>query len=257
MIEPMLAFDAKGNWNMVPTDGTWVMEPKFDGIRFQLAVVGLGVVKATGGRNGSDHSGRHPHLENEMFKLPVDTVLDGELVSIGGQTCFVAFDCLRYDGTPLINHSWLNRRYWLERAVTRIDSPLVVLPPAVEVSETVYDEWREQGIEGAVCKDKSAHYRPGRRSRYWLKFKGVETTDAIVIGWKHGVGKNNTGRCGALLVTLVESGKETTVGFDVTPEKADAMVGRRIELIHSGWQKSGKVRHPRFGRTREDLEVVR
>jgi ATP-dependent DNA ligase len=156
-------------------------------------------------------------------------------------------------------HPWSARRELLEGLMMKFgelaESPHVQITPVADVDLGVLCGWVEVGAEGAVCKRRDAPYSSGGRPRSgFVKIKPKQTTDAIVRGWEWGEGKNNRERCGALKVELVETGQMTTVGYDARPEKANAKVGRRIELQHFGWQKSGLVRHPGYVRTREDLE---
>jgi hypothetical protein len=260
-IKPQLAWDAQGDFSIIPTNGEWVIEPKLDGWRWQVHRTADGVV-SIGGRNGKQHS--EPRVEAELVGLPVGTVLDGEMVWEGNllgsysvkQASFVAFDVLALAGADTCARPWHERRRLLEALVAAIDSPLVVLSPISEVDQAVHDAWLEQGFEGSVAKRKDAPYRPGTRRRDgFVKVKPQATAEALVGGWEYGKGASNKDRCGALQITLVDTGAETTCGYDCTVNEAMKMVGRLIEIKHHGWNPaSGKVRHPVFSRTREDLE---
>jgi ATP-dependent DNA ligase len=281
-MKPMLAFDPSMAHEVVagesqreylgrllapiPTNGTWAMEPKLDGIRWQTLIDAQ--VRSIGGRNLKEHK-TPPHLAEALGSLPKGTILDGELMAgdcssdVGslaqrGKQVYVVFDVLAFAGKDCTRHPWKERRSLLEGLMQTFGiaaSPHVMATPVTEVSLDVLVEWVEAGAEGAVCKRMDASYSSGGRPRSgFVKIKPKQTTDAIVRGWEWGEGKSNRERCGALKAELVETGQMTTVGYDARPEKANAKVGRRIELQHFGWQKSGLVRHPGYVRTREDLE---
>lgn len=279
-IRPQLAFDAGKDLSLVPRDRSWVIEPKYDGWRFQVHVLD-GEVVSFGGRNGKQHA-TPSQIADQLLGLPAGTVLDGELVAGGasfdvgrtsnrGKQTLVVFDILAAGGFDVTARPWQDRRRLLEVAIPRLvglrlDVNREVVVANVVVSPVVYDpeqfdgtldRWYASGFEGAVAKRIDAPYRPGSRRRDgFLKVKSKETTEAVVIGWEYGKGQSNKDRCGALHVTLSENDVDTWCGFGATSEEADAMVGRLIELQHYGWQPSGKVRHPGFVRLRPDLEEI-
>jgi ATP-dependent DNA ligase len=296
-MKPMLAFDPSMAHEVVagepqreylgrllapiPTNGTWVMEPKLDGIRWQVLIdqqherVGPDWkdVRSIGGRNLKEHQ-TPMHLANALAPLPAGTILDGELVAgdcssdVGslsqrGKQHFVVFDVLAFDGHDTTRHPWDERHELLVgiareygfAGVAGVDDGAVVVPVVAEVSLDVLCAWVEAGCEGAVCKRRDAPYSSGGRPRSgFVKIKPKQTTDAIVVGWEMGEGKSNRDRVGALKVRLVETGIETKVGYDATVEKAQSKLDRRCEVQHFGHLASGKVRHPGFVRWREDLE---
>jgi ATP-dependent DNA ligase len=299
-MKPMLAFDPSMAHEVVegetqreylgrllapiPTNGTWVMEPKLDGVRWQVLIedavdqFGTEVIKCVrvrsiGGRNLKEHKTPR-HLGEALKELPSGTILDGELIAgdcssdVGslsqrGKQRYVVFDVLAFGGKDTTRHPWEQRRELLEgmfKTVTDaplIDSPFVEITLVAPVDLDVLEAWVTYGAEGAVCKRRDARYSPGGRPRSgFVKIKPKQTTDAIVRGWEYGEGKSNRDRCGALKVELVETGKMTTVGYDASPQKANlmALANVRIEVQHFGWQKSGLVRHPGYVRRREDLE---
>ena len=56
----------------------------------------------------------------------------------------------------------------------------------------------QQGLEGVVSKRLSSRYRPGVRSREWLKFPIRPTGSFVVGGYRHETGSDH--RLGAVLV---------------------------------------------------------
>lgn len=265
MILPMLAKDTRGDTSVVPRD--WVMEPKLDGWRW-LTVVGDGNVRCFGGRNGSEHA-PPPVVQTACESLPPGTTLDGELIPLdrtqkspwvnhllahgGDGLGYVIFDTPVFNGIDLTHAPWTYRRTWLE--TLELTHP-VVLNPYRSFDPDVVTQWVDLGFEGAVCKNPRSVYRAGKRSGDWLKIKPQLTDDAIVTGWQHGKGASNTHLCGCLEIRMTDTDVETTTAFKATPEEAEKMIGRLIEIRHHGLMKSGKPRHPIFSRTRDDLEPV-
>jgi ATP-dependent DNA ligase len=263
-IPPQLAYDANGNLDFVPEHqrDAWVMEPKWDGWRWQVHIVEDGV-RSIGGRNGKKHTGP-PAVDAILADaLPVGTVLDGEVLWQGGLSSsrlarFVAFDILAVAGHDVCSRPWTERRRLLEVALKDVPKDgCVQIAPYGPVDEAVLAEWLELGMEGAVLKRKDAPYRPGSRRRDgFVKVKPQATTDAIVIGYEMGKGASNKDYVGALKIRLIDTEAETSCGVHKTVEQAEALIGRRVEIAHYGWIKdSGKVRHPIHQRTRPDLEA--
>jgi hypothetical protein len=288
-IPPQLAYDGRKLLNGDPSPlaflregvrADWVMEPKFDGWRWQVhleaapsqfgtEVVPTVRVRSIGGRNGKDHSGEVPEVDQALVNLiPPGSVLDGELMwenSLVGsrklkKATFIVFDVLRWEGNDVMNRSWEDRRSILENVL--LPSGLdedggVVLNPAAPVDDDLFDKWIEMGLEGAVFKRRAAPYLPGsRRKDGFIKMKPHSDTHATIIGYEMGKGQSNRDRVGNLEIVLHETDQTTSVIWDSTPEEAQALIGKTIEVQHFGFQPSGKVRHPSNPRLRPDLEPV-
>jgi bifunctional non-homologous end joining protein LigD len=113
---------------------------------------------------------------------------------------FLVFDVLAVDGELLVDRP-------LEERLARLDDVLVP-GGAVQRSEVVPETGRalfhaasERGLEGVIAKRLASPYRPGKRSRDWLKVKVRRDVDAVVGGWLPGEG-GRTGALGSLLVGL-------------------------------------------------------
>jgi hypothetical protein len=150
-MKPMLAFDPSMAHEVVagesqreylgrllapiPTNGTWAMEPKLDGIRWQVLIEEIGPhegdrwthVRSIGGRNLKEHK-TPPHLAEALATLPEGTILDGELMAgdcssdVGslaqrGKQVYVVFDVLAFAGKDVTRHPWSARRELPRRAV--------------------------------------------------------------------------------------------------------------------------------------------
>ena len=62
------------------------------------------------------------------------------------------------------------------------------------------------GLEGVVVKRTGATYRPGARSKDWVKRKHERQQEVVVGGWRPGNGRREGG-VGSLLVGVNEDGK--------------------------------------------------
>jgi bifunctional non-homologous end joining protein LigD len=246
------------------------MERKLDGWRFLFERTVEGDVKAIGGRNGRDHTGQAPDVENWLeVSLPPGTVLDGELVPLNRddavssilaergtrRLAFVAFDVVAVAAVSALEHSWRARRRILEVLVQSDWTGPVRLSECVDPDEDVLAGWLDAGGEGAVLKRVESIYRPGKRSRDWLKYKPQTTDEAIVSGFEMGKGQSNGHLVGALKIVMF-NGAETTIAFTGTPEEAQGLIGRIVEVKHYGLFPSGKPRHPGFSKWRPDLEMA-
>ncbi len=151
--------------------------------------------------------------------------------------------------------------------------------------EAVYREALEAGHEGAMLKNPTSTYTPGKRGKNWLKLKAVmETLDLVVVAGEWGEGKRSH------LISSYElacidpvTGKLQTVGkvaTGFTDEDLEELTelfkplieyeeGKRVifqpkyvfEVAYQEIQKSPKyesgyaLRFPRFVRLRDDKDV--
>lgn len=97
---------------------------------------------------------------------------------------FIAYDVLYKDGIMLINRPYIQRRRVLE--ALPIEAPKVRLANAqqffdLEALEQQYLHVRSRGQEGLMVKALDSLYRPGRRSKDWLKMRQVIATLDVVI----------------------------------------------------------------------------
>ena len=72
------------------------------------------------------------------------------------------------------------------------------VPPTYDDGPMLLAAAEQQGLEGIVSKRTSSRYRPGLRSKDWLKFPIRPTGSFVVGGFRHETGSTN--RLGAVLV---------------------------------------------------------
>jgi bifunctional non-homologous end joining protein LigD len=195
IVDPMLATSGP-----LPADeDRWAFEPKWDG--FRAIVHGGGRRLRIMSRRGTDLAGRLPELAPLAGSLPAGTTLDGELVVVDaegrvdfdgmrrrgfgqaapGRLLFVAFDVLALAGEDLIARRWDERRAML--VDLGLDGPAWCTTPAYPgEGTTLFEATRAEGIEGVVAKRLDAPYRPGVRTRAWVKTKHFDRGYFDVLG---------------------------------------------------------------------------
>jgi bifunctional non-homologous end joining protein LigD len=175
MPEPMLAKSGP-----LPQYGDYAYELKWDGFR---ALVRSGDAFRVRSRRGWDMTKLLP----ELAELPVEAVLDGEIVALGSdgkpvfeRVCqrllhgdrrialrFVCFDLLALNGESLLERPYAERQEQL--ASLGLDGEHWQTQEVFADGEALFAAACEHGLEGIVCKLRSDRYRPGERR--WLKVK--------------------------------------------------------------------------------------
>jgi bifunctional non-homologous end joining protein LigD len=317
-VAPMLA--TAGSLPPATQDEDWAYEMKWDGVRV-LAHVEGGRARLLS-RNGRDVSAAYPELRPAFTAFGSRTcLLDGEVVAFeAGRPSFAAlqprmhvsreadarrlaerspvtylvFDLLHLDGHDRMGLPYEERRKALERLFGEVrPGPRCAVPPwfpghgaaALKASQ-------EQGLEGVVAKRRESAYRPGARSRDWVKVKNIRAQEVVVGGWRTGQGRRG-GTIGALLVGIPgPDGLEYAgrVGTGFTEEMLrhlEGLLRRRTratspfagrlpaaetaqarwvrpdlvgEVAFTEWTRDGRLRHPRWRGLRPDKaasEVVR
>jgi bifunctional non-homologous end joining protein LigD len=190
-----------------PDDGRWAYEPKWDGFRAVVHVNGRALVWS---RRGTDLTDRFPEVAELASAVPPDTILDGELVvfdasgrpdfeairrrgllgRIDGAATFVAFDVLRLGGRNLLAQCFRTRRAALEDLALS-GHGWCTTPSHEGAGAALFDATREQGLGGVVAKRLDSPYRPGMRTKLWLKAKHWVTRQfvvgGVIVGGDHSV----------------------------------------------------------------------
>lgn len=197
-----------------------VIEPKYDGWR-GVAFVEADGVRMTNGRSGKDYTGQLPEIEAELALLPVGTILDGEIVSIGhdvetgrfendwslvqsamttkpggkkavtaeqrARIQFVAFDYLSTEeeagGFDIARRPQHERRAALELVLAQcnVDTRRVTSSLQIEATQENHDSLVQVGFEGSIVKDAAMPYGFGKRGGGWRKIKSTVTVDVVVM----------------------------------------------------------------------------
>jgi bifunctional non-homologous end joining protein LigD len=288
--------------DMLPQGAGWAYEFKWDGIRALLDITDRGVRLYS--RAGNEVTTAYPELVAQAAGTD-DALLDGEVVAfVAGRpsfealqsrmhvrsktdatrlaaqrpVTFVVFDVLRRYGVELTSRPYSERRATLERWLGEDGS--WTLSPSFDDGRATEVAARQHGLEGIVAKRTDSVYRPGIRSRDWVKLRFEHTGDFVVVGWEAPTGED---RLSSLVLaswvdgTLVFAGKagsgltgrgaadlqrrltaRATCPLTPTPP---ASPGRRthwvepdvvVEVRYAMVTTEGRLRHPVFHRVRSD-----
>ena len=214
-----LAYAVEDEVENIGTPSEWSAEWKWDGIRGQL-------IKRQGevflwSRGEELVTDKYPEIQAMSSFLPDGTVLDGEILAfkdnlpldfqamqkrIGRKTVstkllkdipvvFMAYDVLEHNGIDIREHSFNNRRQYLESIIQETNQSSLLLSPNIE-----YQSWedlkkirstsRERKVEGIMLKKKDSSYKQGRVKGEMWKWK-VEpyTVDAVLTYATRGHGR--------------------------------------------------------------------
>jgi bifunctional non-homologous end joining protein LigD len=221
-VAPMLAVDGP-----LPVGAGWAYETKWDGFRCCMCVAADGTTRLTS-RLGNDITAVYPDLAGVLADAldGRQAVLDGELVVLStegrpdfhqmqfrhqrGPTAdllrtspvtFIMFDLLLLGSEPLLTAPYHHRRELLADLPltgTRVAAPRHFTADDIDPHELLAVV-EEQELEGLVAKRLESRYRPGTRSRDWVKRPLVKLQDVVVGAWRPGRG-NRSGRVGGLLL---------------------------------------------------------
>ena len=185
-----------------PDSDKYAFEVKWDGFR-ALIRAAPGVVSIVS-RNGNDMTHRYPEIHALGDAVGEQVVLDGEIVALGAdgnpdfaalwfrdraretyrpaRLCFMAFDLLRRGHTDLVDRPYSARRGELESL--GLDGPHWCTPPAyLGDGASLFQATARMGLEGVVAKRVDSRYRPGLRSKSWIKTKHYQLRSFALLGW--------------------------------------------------------------------------
>jgi bifunctional non-homologous end joining protein LigD len=271
VFRPMLADLAVGPFS----DLGWLFEPKLDGLR-ALALIQDGKVTLLS-RNANDITTQYPALVSELAAQPAaQVVLDGEIVALDEDglpsfqvlqqrmhltrpadiqrhdaktpVFYYVFDVLYLDGFDLAKVPLDLRKTTLAQVLLP-SSHIRYVDHVDGDGEEAYRQAIKLGLEGVVGKRRDSVYETGKRSRAWLKVKGVSTAEFVIGGYSQGSGERAS-TFGALLLGYYDDGRlvyagNVGSGFDQAGLKK---LLRRLEELRSDQPPFAEV--PRLGTTK-------
>jgi ATP dependent DNA ligase-like protein len=195
-------------------------------------------------------------LDGELYSREGSEGIDAILMARnqpGTAVAFAAFDLLTAGEQDVMAEPWVDRRKRLEDVFAAgMTEARVQLVPTSEDATHLWRVWVvEWGGEGIVLKDRRSPYKPGLRSRAWLKRKEKLTIPVEVL------------HCAGELIEWGDWGQACVMAFAyhhprtgeaVTVEQgvrvraaAEWTVGRGpAEVLCWGVLRSGILRHPVF-----------
>jgi bifunctional non-homologous end joining protein LigD len=200
-VQPMLAKLS----HRVFSDPDWIFERKLDGERCIVLFQGNSVELRS--RNQQSLNGTYPELVDALAdQLPVDCVLDGEIVAFDGNTTSFArlqqrmqiedaetarqspvavyyylFDLLYLDGRDVTALPLSDRKSLLKHLL-HFQAPLRYRSHRNQDGESYYQTACKKGWEGLIAKDAHSPYRHTRSSA-WLKFKCSNRQEFVIGGY--------------------------------------------------------------------------
>ena len=289
----------------VPRGATWQFEVKWDGYR-ALAYLQGGEATLVS-RRGNDLTARFAGVAKEVVKAvkTPDCVLDGEVCALddAGRASFSAmqqgkagtpivyyvFDVLEIDGEPVVDLPLVERRKRLERLLDRRNRT-VRLSESFDDGNALYEAAKQQQLEGIMAKRPDSKYRPGDRTRDWLKIKTHGEQEFVIAGYTKGTGRRAS-TFGSLVLgyfrgsELVYAGNVGT-GFnsreieklldELRPLRSDKAPFREVpkmpkirkgdviwveptlvaEVEFAEWTHDGRLRAPSYKGLREDKRAA-
>ncbi len=230
----------------VPTGPDWTHEVKWDGMRVLVdhSERRLRIFS----RNENDVTVSFPELHG-LAEVGEDFLLDGEVVALAegvpsfgaladrmhvrdasrarrlaakNPVTLIAFDLLRLDGADLSGLPLSERRAHL--LGLGLDDVAWQVPATYDDGPMLLEAAEQQGLEGIVSKRLSSRYRPGLRSKDWLKFPIRPAASFVVGGFRHETGSSH--RLGAVLV-----GEPTPTGLRFRGRVGSGIAGKAGDLL--------------------------
>lgn len=214
-IEPMLATLVS---EPVKEEG-WFYEMKWDGYRI-IAYLNEGTVELRS-RNNKSFNDKYYPLLNALQKWKLNVVVDGELVVVNdegvpdfealqtwrseadGHLVFVAFDMLWLEGHTLMELPIEERRE-LMQIVLPVNDDIRISQSLKDTGEEAFAQAQKLRLEGVMAKRAGSIYRPGARSKDWLKIKTEQHQELIIGGYTKNEGSNKL--FSALLLGIMNNG---------------------------------------------------
>jgi len=228
---PMLA--TLSDSKQIPRVDGWEYEIKWDGYRIVARVSGGEAVLRS--RKDQDYSQRFANVAKELVKAlkTPDCVVDGEVCALddegrpsfsamqqgkaGTPIVYYVFDLLEVEGEPVIDLPLSDRRKRLRKLLDGRNRT-VQFSESFEDGQALYEAAKERRLEGVMGKKTDSRYEPGRRSRFWLKFKTHGEQEFVVAGYTRGKGRREWSFGSLVLATYGPDGLEWAgnvgTGFD-------------------------------------------
>jgi bifunctional non-homologous end joining protein LigD len=241
-IVPMAATAGK----VIFTDVHWCFEIKLDGYRI-ISYIEPGNVKLQT-RNLKDYTGKFAQITSALQKWKRSAVIDGEVVVLNdkgisdfnalqnwnsdedGPLFYFVFDLLWLDGKDYMKEPLYKRKSALKNILPK-SSVVIYQSEIMTYGIPAYKMAVGEGLEGVVAKKIDSIYKPGTRTKNWLKFKVTREEDFIIAGYTKNAASGT--EFSTLIVGAYEAGclrfiGEVGTGFT---EKMKAEIMGKIKVI--------------------------
>ncbi|MBA3602071.1 MAG: DNA ligase D, partial [Parachlamydiaceae bacterium] len=199
-------------------DEDWLFEIKLDGFR-AIAELDNSIVKLYS-RNQLSFNQRFPTIVNQLKKLSLDAILDGEIVVLNkngisefqklqnlnadSDVYYYVFDILYWEGQDLRKSTVIERKLILEKILGN-SSQVRYLDHIEKRGLDFFKFCADKNLEGMIAKKKDSPYLEGIRSKSWLKIKNEQQQEAVICGFTEPRGGRKG--FGALVVGFYKNGK--------------------------------------------------
>jgi ATP-dependent DNA ligase len=253
----------------LPTSGTWIFEPKWDGFRALVFRDGDEILIQS--RDEKPLNRYFPELlEPLRLHLPARCALDGEIVvAKDGALHFdalqlrihpaasrvrllsqeipasiVFFDLLSAGNRDLRSTAFQGRRRELESLLSSAEPPIHLTPATSELSVAAdwFRRFEGAGLDGVIAKPVSGTYEPNKR--VMLKVKHERDCDCVVAGFRWHKRGDRTAVGSLLLGLFDDSGALQHVGVcaSFTDRKRQELTEclapyRQDALVHHPWKR--------------------
>lgn len=207
----------------------WLYEIKWDGYR-AIAEIGKKETRLYS-RNGLSFRDDYPVVFEELKKIKVQAVLDGEIAALDKEgkpkfqllqqyeqapdtpICFYVFDCLSINGKSIKGLPLTERKELLKNLLPESDI-IRYSDHIMEEGEAFFKLVQKQGLEGMMAKKADSTYSEGARTANWLKVKTVMTEEAVICGFTEPRGSRK--KFGALILGIYKKNKLVYIGHTGT-----------------------------------------
>lgn len=213
-IEPMLATLVNQPFH----EAGWYYEIKWDGYRAIAYLQGNNVEIRS--RNNKSFNEKFYPVHEALQEMDADLILDGEIIVMNdkgaadfsdlqawrseadGHLAFYVFDVLWWNGEDLTGKPLSERRKVLEQVIPQ-NHPVIRLSETFDTEGTaLFDLAASMKLEGIIAKKADSVYKPGNRSKEWLKIKTEKRQEAVIGGYTRNEGSSK--KFSALLLGVYE-----------------------------------------------------
>jgi bifunctional non-homologous end joining protein LigD len=219
----------------------WIYEVKWDGYR-ALAYLNNGEVNIRS-RNNKSFNEKFYAVYNALLEWKTNAVVDGEIMVINnkgisdfsdlqawrseadGELIFYLFDILWLDGYDLVSLPLYKRKQVLQSIAPQ--SNIIRLSESFDTGATAFFEVAQRmNLEGMIAKKADSIYKPGFRSKDWLKIKTKNRQEMVIGGYTRN--ENTSRHFSALLMGLYDDDGDFNF---VTPVGTGFSNKMQIELL--------------------------
>lgn len=239
----------------------WVAEYKYDGIWCLIETDQDGKIIRISTRTGvlisdSPLIGIDTYAPQALFTAELEAATDSALKAVtnrGWQQAYL-FDIIRLCDKDIRALPFEKRRELLELAFKKIDDKHLAISDQVysQFKGFFFDAIQHQAVEGIVLKRLGSVYKAQDsrgKTHNWIRVKLQRTVDLYVIGTGFTASRSSN-----LIMGERKNGNIAEIQSISVPRgyRAKELVGKVIECIYDRKHESGRYRHLRFKRVRND-----